>query len=100
MNLPAVPRRVRGDLGSFLAGAACTFEVLTNLLAPRTRCGEVFLRVTLNLRCAASARHDHPSVGVDLPSAPIRLRDHGGPNRRAGVKWGHPGGARRTQSAE
>ena len=55
MNFLAVTRRVRGDLGSFLPGAACAFEVLTNLLAAGTGCVEVFLRVALDLRGAAPA---------------------------------------------
>src|SRR5882724_9909049 len=58
MNLLAVTGRVRGDLGSFLPGAACAFEVLTNLLAPWTGWVEVFLRVALNLWRAAPARRD------------------------------------------
>src|ERR1022692_1762578 len=53
MDLLAVTRRVRGDLGSFLSGVPCAFEVLTNLLATGTGCVEVFLCVSLNLRSAA-----------------------------------------------
>ena len=48
MNLFAVARRVRGDLGSLLSRAARAFEVLANLLAAGTGCVEVFLRVALN----------------------------------------------------
>src|SRR5208282_547173 len=53
MNLLAVARRVRSDLGSFLPGPACALKVLTNLLAAGTGCVEVFLRVSLNLGRAA-----------------------------------------------
>ncbi len=49
MNLLAVTGRVCRDLGSVLSGAACAFEVLANLLAARTGCVEVFLRVSLDL---------------------------------------------------
>ena len=44
---------MRRDLGSFLPGTACAFEVLTNLLAARTGGVEIFLCVSLNLRGAA-----------------------------------------------
>ena len=54
MDLFAVASRVRRDLGSFFSGAACAFEVFTNLLAARTGCVEVFLGVALDLRSAAS----------------------------------------------
>src|SRR5579871_2087146 len=54
MDLLAIASRVRCDLGSFLAGAACTFEIFTNLLAPGTGCVEVFLGIALDLRSAAS----------------------------------------------
>src|SRR5208282_5235810 len=53
MELVAVPRRVRSDLGSFFPRAARAFQVLTNLLAPRTGSVEVFLRVSLDLRRTA-----------------------------------------------
>src|SRR5580692_1332941 len=58
MNLLAVPRRVRSDLGSFFPRAACAFEVLTNLLAPGTGSVEVFLRVALDLRRTAPPSGD------------------------------------------
>src|SRR3984957_3548276 len=58
MNLLAVPRRGRGDLGSFLPGAARAFQVLTNLLAPRTGCVEVFLCVAFDLGRSAPPRRD------------------------------------------
>jgi hypothetical protein len=54
MDLLAVASKVRCDLGGFLAGAACAFEVFTNLLAPGTGCVEVFLGITLDLRSTAS----------------------------------------------
>src|SRR5579862_119183 len=54
MDLLAVARRVRCDLGGFLAGAASAFQVFTNLLAPRTGCVKVFLGIALDLRSAAS----------------------------------------------
>ena len=58
MNLFAVARRVRGDLGSLLPRAARAFEVLANLLAAGTGCVEVFLRVALNLGGAAPPCRD------------------------------------------
>ena len=58
MNLLAVARRVRGDLGGFLPGAAGAFEILANLLAAGTGCVEVFLRVALDLRRAAAPCRD------------------------------------------
>src|SRR5438132_7203801 len=58
MNLLAVTGQVRGDLGSFLPGTACAFEVLTNLLAPGTGCVEVFLRVAFDLRRTAPPSGD------------------------------------------
>src|ERR1019366_861999 len=58
MDLLAVPRRVRSDLGGFLPRAACAFEVLTNLLAAGTGCVEVFLRVSLDLRGTAPPCRD------------------------------------------
>src|SRR3954453_15885073 len=54
MDLLAVASRVRCDLGGFLAGAACAFEVFTNLLAPWTGRVEVFLGIALDLWSAAS----------------------------------------------
>ena len=53
MNFFTVTCRMRCDLRSFLPGAACAFEVLTNLLAARTGCVEILLRVALDLRRAA-----------------------------------------------
>src|SRR5580658_10721478 len=53
MDLLAVARRVRSDLGSFFPRAARTFKVLTNLLAPRTGSIEIFLCVSLDLRSTA-----------------------------------------------
>ena len=41
------------DLGSFLTGTACAFEVLANLLAARTGGVEIFLCVSLDLRGSA-----------------------------------------------
>ena len=58
MDLLAVTRRVRSDLGSFLPRAARAFEVFTNLLASGTGCVEVFLRVALDLRRAAPPCRD------------------------------------------
>src|ERR1700730_3859790 len=58
MDLLAVPRRVRSDLGSFFPRAARAFKVLTNLLAPGTRSVEVFLRVALDLRRTAPPSGD------------------------------------------
>src|SRR5579863_9738048 len=49
MDLLAVPRRMRSDLGCFFPGAASAFKVVTNLLAPGTGSVEVFLRVALDL---------------------------------------------------
>ena len=57
-NFFTVASRVRGDLGGFFAGAACAFHILANLLAARTRCIKVFLRVPLDLRRAASPGRD------------------------------------------
>src|SRR4029077_11755112 len=64
MDLLAVASRVRRDLGGFLAGAACAFEVFTNLLASGTGCVEVFLGIALDLRGAASPCRD---VVTQLP---------------------------------
>src|ERR1700693_1857341 len=58
MNLLAVSCRVRSDLGRFLPRAARAFEVLTNLLAARTGCVEVFLCVALDLRRATPTCRD------------------------------------------
>src|SRR4029077_20857346 len=58
MDLLAIPRRVRSDLGSFFPTAARAFKVLTNLLAPGTGSVEVFLGVALDLRrTAPPCRH-------------------------------------------
>src|SRR5579859_2463146 len=56
MDLLAIASRVRCDLGGLLAGAACPFEVFTNLLASGTGCVEVFLGIALDLRSTASPR--------------------------------------------
>src|SRR5208337_4770988 len=53
MDLLAVPRRVRSDLGSFFPRASGAFKVLTNLLAPGTGSVEIFLCVSLDLRSTA-----------------------------------------------
>src|SRR5580692_8413171 len=53
MDLLAVPRRVRSDLGSLFPRAARTFKVLTNLLASGAGCVEIFLCVSLDLRSTA-----------------------------------------------
>src|SRR5580692_8469971 len=53
MDLLAVPRRVRSDLGSFFSRAPGAFKVLTNLLAPGTGSVEIFLCVSLDLRSTA-----------------------------------------------
>ena len=58
MNLLAVSRRVRGNLGSLLSTAAGTLQILTNLLAPRAGSVEVFLGIALDLRRSASANGD------------------------------------------
>src|SRR5260370_31435673 len=58
MDFFTVAGRVRGDLGGFFAGVSDAFEMLTNLLAAGTGCVEVFLRVALDLRRAASPRRD------------------------------------------
>src|SRR5580704_14359156 len=58
MYFLAVTGRVRSDLGSFLPRAARAFEVVTNLLAARTGCVEVFLCVTLDLGRAAPTCRD------------------------------------------
>src|SRR5580692_11030106 len=58
MNLLAVPRRVRSDLGSFFPRAARAIKILTNLLAPGTGSVEVFLRVALDLRRTAPPSGD------------------------------------------
>src|SRR5579863_3948595 len=58
MDLLAVTRRVRSDLGSFFPGAASAFKVVTNLLAPGTGSVEVFLRVALDLGRTAAASGD------------------------------------------
>src|SRR5579884_1953678 len=54
MDLLAVASRVRCYLGGFLAGAACAFQIFTNLLASRTGCVEIFLGIAFDLRGAAS----------------------------------------------
>src|SRR4051812_12772622 len=53
MDLFAVASRVCCDLGGLLAGAACAFEAITNLLAPGSGCVEIFLGKTLDFRSAA-----------------------------------------------
>src|SRR5260370_436904 len=58
MNFLAVTRGMRCDLGGFPPGAARSFEVFANLLAPRTGCVEVFLRVALDLRSTAPPRRN------------------------------------------
>ncbi len=58
MNLLAVARGVGGDLGRFLPVEPAPFEVLANLLAAWAGSVEVFLRVALDLRRAASPRLD------------------------------------------
>src|SRR5580704_3266298 len=54
MDLLAIPRRVRSDLGSFFPRAARAFEVFTNLLASGAGCVEIFLCIALDLRRAAA----------------------------------------------
>lgn len=61
MNLLAIPRRMRGDLGSLLPRTARAFEVFANLLAPGTGCVEVFLCVAFDLWSASSARSNFVS---------------------------------------
>ena len=58
MDLLAVTRRVRGNLGGLPAVAAGPLQILTNLLAPRAGSVEVFLGVALDLRRSASANGD------------------------------------------
>src|SRR5271154_4409791 len=55
MNFFAVARGVRRDLSGFLPGPTGAFEILPDLLAARTGCIEVFLRVALDLRGTAPA---------------------------------------------
>jgi hypothetical protein len=55
MDFFSVASRVCGDLGSLLPGMTCPLKILTNLSAAGTRCVEVFLRVALDLRRAASS---------------------------------------------
>ena len=58
VNLLAVSRGVRGDFCRLFPGAASALKVCPNLLAPRARCVEIFLRVTFDLRRSASANGD------------------------------------------
>ena len=58
MNLFAVTRRMRGDLGGLLAGAAGPLQIFSNLLAARTGCIQIFLRITLDFGSAAAANGD------------------------------------------
>ena len=55
---PSVARGVRSDLGRLLPNAASALQIRANLLAPRARCVEIFLRVALDLRRSASANGD------------------------------------------
>ena len=58
MNLLSIAGRVRGDLCGLGTCPACPFKVFPNLLAPRTRCVEVFLGVALDLRRPTAAGRD------------------------------------------
>jgi hypothetical protein len=49
VNLFAIPRRVRRDLGGFLPRTSRALKVITNLLAAGTGCIEVFLCISLDL---------------------------------------------------
>src|SRR5216684_7604805 len=61
MNLLAIARCVRCDLSGFPPGTACAFKVFANLLAARTGCVEVFLRVALDFRRTAAPCRDFVS---------------------------------------
>ena len=68
---------VRGNLCGLFAGAAGAFQVLTNLLAARTRCVEILLRVALDLRRAAAASGDFVAERAK-PVGQLGLIDGGG----------------------
>src|ERR1700733_3140744 len=55
MNFFAVAGGVRGDLGGFFPGATSALKILTNLLAARTGCVKVLLRVALDFRGTTAA---------------------------------------------
>ena len=74
MNLFAVARRMRGDLGGFFPIAAGAFEVLADLLAARARCVKILLRVALDLRRAAAAGRDFVAKLAE-PVGQLRLID-------------------------
>src|SRR5271165_1963652 len=77
MDLLAVACGVCGDLGSLLSGAASALQILANLLAARTRCVKVFLRVAFDFRCAATANGDLVTE-LAKPVSQFRLIDGGG----------------------
>ena len=74
MNLFAVARGVRGDLGGLFSGAAGALQIFTNLLAARAGCVEILLRVALDLRRAAAANGDLVAK-LAKPVGQLRLID-------------------------
>jgi hypothetical protein len=48
----------RGDLRGLFSKAACSFQILTNLLAAGTGCVEILLRAALDLRRATASSSD------------------------------------------
>ena len=77
VNFFAVAGGVRGDLCGLFAGAARALQILTNLLAARTRCVEILLRVALDLRRAAAASGDLVTE-LAKPVGQLGLIDGGG----------------------
>ena len=77
MNLFAVARGVRGDLGRLFSGAPGPLQILTNLLAARAGCVKVLLRVALDFRSAAAANGDLVTE-LAKPVSQLRLIDGGG----------------------
>ena len=74
MNLFAVARGVRGDLGRLLPGAAGALQILANLLAARAGCVQILLRVALDFRRAAAANGDLVAK-LAKPVSQLRLID-------------------------
>jgi len=77
VNLLAVAGGVRGNLSGLLSCASRAFQILTNLLAARTRCVKVFLTIPFDFRSATPPGGD---LITQLPYAvgQLRLVDGGG----------------------
>src|SRR5580700_5090663 len=74
MNLIMVACRMRGDFRGLFSVTAGAFQILSYLLASRTRCVKILLGVAFDLRGAASSSGDFIAK-LSQPVGQLRLID-------------------------